>query len=78
MVKGALEKANAIFANVDVALFIKHNNKIQVTHNINSNLDKNIKGLKKAIAAENYTDATREYGELTSNCIACHKIVRGW
>ncbi len=73
-----IENANAIFANVDVALFIKNNNKIQVTHNINSNLDKNIKGLKKAIAADNYSDATREYGELTANCIACHKIVRGW
>ncbi|WP_373035878.1 cytochrome C [Sulfurimonas sp.] len=73
-----LENANAIFSKVDVSTFIAHNNKIQVTHNINKNLDKNIKGLKKAIAAENYSDATREYGELTANCIACHKIVRGW
>jgi hypothetical protein len=73
-----LENANAIFANVDVSHFIKNNNKVQVTHNINKNVDKNIKALKKAIAADNYTDATREYGELTANCIACHKIVRGW
>jgi hypothetical protein len=73
-----VENANAIFANVDVSTFIKHNNKIQVTHNINKNVTENIKALKKAIAAENYSDATREYGELTANCIACHKIVRGW
>lgn len=73
-----LENANAIFANVDVSHFIKNNNKTQVTHNINKNVDKNIKALKKAVAADNYTDATREYGELTANCIACHKIVRGW
>lgn len=72
-----IENANAIFSKVDVSNFIK-NNKVQVTHNINKNLDKNIKAMKKAIAAENYTDATREYGELTANCIACHKIVRGW
>ncbi|WP_294963886.1 cytochrome C [Sulfurimonas sp.] len=73
-----VENANAIFANVDVSTFIKHNNKIQVTHNINKNVTENIKALKKAIAVENYSDATREYGELTANCIACHKIVRGW
>ncbi|EDZ61331.1 putative periplasmic cytochrome c [Sulfurimonas gotlandica GD1] len=73
-----LENANAIFANVDVSHFIKNNNKVQVTHNINKNVDKNIKALKKAVVADNYTDATREYGELTANCIACHKIVRGW
>jgi len=73
-----LENANAIFASVDVSTFIKHNNKVQVTHNINKNLAKNIKALKKAVAAENYTDATREYGEITANCIACHVIVRGW
>jgi hypothetical protein len=73
-----VENANKIFSKVDVSTFIAHNKKVQVTHNINSNLDKNIKGLKRAIEAENYTDATREYGELISNCIACHKIVRGW
>jgi hypothetical protein len=73
-----LENANAIFSKVDVSAFIKNNNKIQVTHNINENLDKNIKGLKKAVAAENFSDATKEYGELIANCIACHKIVRGW
>jgi hypothetical protein len=73
-----LENANAIFTNVDVSTFIKNNNKIQVTHNINKNVSKHLKALKKAVAAGNYTDATREYGELTANCIACHKIVRGW
>ncbi|WP_373001454.1 cytochrome C [Sulfurimonas sp.] len=73
-----LENANAIFANVDVSVFIKNNNKVQVTHNINKNVSENIKALKKAVAADNYSDATREYGELTANCIACHKIVRGW
>jgi len=73
-----VEDANAIFSKVDVSLFIKNNNKIQVTHNINKNVNKHIKALKKAVAADNYSDATKEYGQLTANCIACHKIVRGW
>jgi len=33
-----VENANAIFSTVDVATFIAHNNKIQVTKNINKNL----------------------------------------
>jgi len=73
-----IENANAIFKNVDVSTFIKNNKKVQVTRNINKNVSKHLKALKKAVAAGNYTDATKEYGELTANCIACHKIVRGW
>ncbi|WP_373070059.1 cytochrome C [Sulfurimonas sp.] len=73
-----LENANAIFSKVDVTTFIKHNNKVQVTKNINNNLADNLAAFKKAIKAENYTEATTYYGKVTSNCIACHTIIRGW
>lgn len=73
-----LENANAIFSKVDVTTFIKHNNKVQVTKNINKNLADNLALFKKAIKAENYTEATKYYGKVTSNCIACHTIIRGW
>ena len=73
-----LENANAIFHQVDVATFIPQSNKIQVTKNINKNLTADLKALKKAVAAKNYTDSTKEYGKVIANCVACHRIVRGW
>ena len=73
-----LESANAIFTQVDVATFIPQSNKVQVTKNINKNLTVDLKALKKAFAARNYTDTTKEYGKVVANCIACHRIVRGW
>jgi len=73
-----LENANAIFNKVDVTTFIKHNNKVQVTKNINENLAENLEEFKKAVEKKDYTEATKYYGKVTSNCIACHRIVRGW
>jgi len=73
-----LENANAIFKKVDVTTFIKHNNKVQVTKNINKNLANNLEAFSKAVKAEDYTEATKYYGKVTSNCIACHRTVRGW
>jgi diketogulonate reductase-like aldo/keto reductase len=73
-----LENANAIFSKVDVSTFIKHNNKVQVTKNINENLAENLDAFKKAVEKEDYTEATKYYGKVTSNCIACHRIIRGW
>lgn len=80
VVKGIdiLEGANSIFKNVDVTTFIPNNKKVQVTKNINENLTSNLKALRKAVEAKNYTDATKLYGEAMSNCIACHTTVRGW
>lgn len=73
-----LENANAIFSKVDVSVFIKNNNKVQVTKNISSNLSGHLKALKDAIEKESYTDATKAYGEIIADCISCHRIVRGW
>jgi len=73
-----MQDANSIFTKVDVSTFIKNNNKIQVTHNINKNLTANLKELQKAVDSKNMSDATKAYGEVTANCISCHRIVRGW
>jgi len=73
-----LENANAIFSEVDVSVFIKHNNKVQVTKNISNNLSEHLKSLKIAIEKESYKDATKAYGEIIADCISCHRIVRGW
>lgn len=73
-----IESANSIFTKVDVSTFIKNNSKIQVTKNINKHLTVDLKAFKKAVKSENYTDATKQYGKVLANCIACHKIVRGW
>ena len=73
-----LENANKIFTQVDVATFIPQSKKIQVTRNINKNMTADLKALKKAFASKNYTDTTKEYGKVVANCIACHRVVRGW
>lgn len=72
-----VESANAIFKRVDVADFMK-NNKVTVANNINKNMAKDFKQLKKAVADGKYTEATRQYGQVLSQCIACHTIIRGW
>lgn len=73
-----LENSNAIFKNVDVSKFIANNNKIQATKNINKNLEVNLKALKDASKAGNYSDATKYYGKVTNDCVSCHTIIRGW
>lgn len=73
-----LENANAIFNKVDVSKFIQHNNKIQVTKNINANLEKSLKQLKKDVETKHFADATKSYAAVMNNCLACHTIVRGW
>ena len=73
-----LQSANTIFTKVDVSTFIANNNKIQVTNNINRNLTANLKLLRKSVESDNYTDATKHYGEVMASCIACHRIVRGY
>lgn len=73
-----LENSNAIFTRVDVATFIPHNNKIQVTKNINENLSDSLSKFRKAVENKKYTEATKLYANVVNNCIACHTIIRGW
>jgi hypothetical protein len=73
-----LDNSNKIFQNVDVATFIPNNNKVQVTKNINENLNKNLDALKKAVSKNNVSEATKQYGQVMHNCVSCHTIIRGW
>lgn len=72
-----LENSNAIFTHVDVADFIK-SNKVAVAKNINVNLTKDLKALKKSVDASQYTDASKNYAKVLNECITCHTIIRGW
>lgn len=72
-----VESSNSIFTHVDVASFIK-SNKVTVARNINKNLEKDLKTLKKSIADAQYTKATADYAKVLNDCMACHTIIRGW
>ena len=72
-----VENANSIFANVDVASFIK-SNKTTVAKNINENVAEELKALRKAVEASQYAEATQEYAKVLNQCVACHTIIRGW
>jgi len=71
-----LHNANSIFETVDVTTFIPNNKKGQVTKNISKHFSKDVKALKKAVDANDFSAATKEYGKVLSNCMACHKTVR--
>ena len=72
-----VENANAIFNHVNVADFMK-SNKVAVAKNINENMTKDLKKLKKAVNNAEYSDATKQYSKVLNECIACHTIIRGW
>jgi cytidylate kinase len=73
-----MESANSIFKHVDVRTFIPNNNKVQVTKNINNNLEKNLEILKQDVKKRRYSDATKSYANVMNNCLACHTVIRGW
>jgi hypothetical protein len=73
-----IESANSIFTHVDVSTFIKNNNKIQVTRNINENLKEHLKELKQDILDDKYSDAGAKYAKVLNDCVSCHTIIRGW
>jgi cob(I)alamin adenosyltransferase len=80
IVKGIsiLKNANSIFSEVDVSTFIPNNNKIQVTRNINENMQNHLNQLSANIASKSYFNATESYGKVMKDCMSCHKIIRGW
>lgn len=72
-----VENSNAIFVHVNVADFMK-NNKVAVAENINKNMTRDLKALKKSVNEGKYSDATQNYGKVLNDCISCHTIIRGW
>jgi ABC-type transport system substrate-binding protein len=72
-----IEGANSIFKTVDVKKFM-HSDKERVTRNINKNLDKHIKELRKVVDSGEYSNATTQYSKVINDCISCHITIRGW
>lgn len=73
-----LEETTEMYAKEDLSHFIPLHNKIQVAKNINKNLSENIQKLKASLKTKSHSDATKYYGQILNNCVACHAIVRGW
>lgn len=72
-----VENSNAIFTHVDVAKFMK-SNKVTVAKNINQNMTDDLAALKKAVENSQYSEATKQYGKVLNECVACHTIIRSW
>ncbi len=72
-----LENSNAIFTTVNVSDFIK-SKKVAVVNNINKNLAKDLKALKKVMNESKYSEATKQYAKVLNECVSCHTIIRGW
>ena len=73
-----IEEANSVFKKVDVSSFMPNNKKIQVTKNINHNLEKSLESMKKDVKANKFAQASEDYSKVLNNCMACHTIIRGW
>ena len=73
-----LENANTIFSQVDVKTFIPKNHKIGATKNIMNNFNNDLKVFKGYIDKKDTYGAAKAYGNILTDCISCHKIVRGW
>ena len=69
--------ANSIFSKVDVRSFL-NNDKTQVVANITDDLKGNLKKLSSLIGTKKYSDASRLYGKVVNDCVACHTIIRRW
>ena len=72
-----VENSNAIFKHVKVSDFMK-SNKTAVATNVNKNMTKDLKALKKAVNEAKYNEATKQYGKVLNDCLSCHTIIRGW
>ena len=72
-----LENSSAIFTTVNVADFI-NTNKVTAANNMNKNLTKDIKALKKAMNESKYSEAAKQYSKVLNGCMTCHTITRGW
>ena len=70
--------ANAVFEKVDVTSFTKGSKAVQVISNIHKNINNDLKAFKKAVDANNFSDAATMYGKVVNDCVACHTVIRKW
>ena len=71
-------EANSIFSKVDVQSLTHGSKATQVISNINGNITNNVKELKKMVNANKFADASKQYGKVMNDCVACHTVIRKW
>lgn len=70
--------ANSIFEKVDVNSFTNGSKATQVISNIHQNITTDLKQFKKVVNENKFADATKIYGKLVNDCVACHTVIRKW
>lgn len=70
--------ANSIFSKVDSQSFTKGSKATQVISNIHKNVADDLKVFKKLINENKFADASKQYGKVVNNCVACHTVIRKW
>jgi cytochrome c556 len=73
-----VESANKIFSTVDTKEFTKGNRAQQVISNIHGNLASDLKAFRKSVEADQFANASAQYGKMVNDCVACHTVIRGW
>lgn len=73
-----VDSANKIFSTVDTKEFTKGNRAQQVISNIHGNLAGDLKAFRKSVEANQFSNASAQYGKIVNDCVACHTVIRGW
>lgn len=70
--------ANSIFSKVDTQSFTNGSKAIQVISNIHKNIATDLKVFKKMVNENKFADASKQYGKVVNDCVACHTVIRKW
>ncbi len=76
--------ANSIFEKVDVKSFTNGSKATQVISNIHQTIATDLKQFKKVVdeikdnKSNKIADATKLYGKIINDCVACHAVIRKW
>lgn len=70
--------ANSIFSKVDTQSFTNGSKATQVILNIHKNIADDLKVFKKMINENKFADASKQYGKVMNDCVACHTVIRKW
>lgn len=76
-----IQKANALFHNVDVSKKYLPKDKQHMSNiafNASKRIDSASSDLLKALNKKEYSKAHQSYSEIVNACTACHAVVRGW
>ncbi len=70
--------ANSIFSKVDTQSFTNGSKATQVISNIHKNIATDLKVFKNLINENKFADASKQYGKVMNDCVACHTVIRKW